>query len=535
MKKYTVENDEGKRVTFEWDDDANPPTDTDMEEVFAASKQQPTSAPVEPAHEPSLMSKFSEHFGQHRAEMATDPLGGAYRAGGAIAKAGVETLGKVFEPVTKPLVENVVKPVAKAAYGTLTPEGKQALGATAQLLGKGIEKYKEVVPKGIQEDVSATGEYASVLPVEKLLAGLGKVAVNAKTATGKGLESVDKLAGKYAQETSGVSEKALRMAGTEKGRTALKSAYGTQAEVGQKLVDAIDNAWDVIPKSSEIKTALKSVPSINPTNIIDRLSNAIPKSAVTGESKAVVDKLNTKFDELASMVDGTGNIPAENLFGFRQELDNIIGDAYGKESTKYVTALKDVRNSIKEELVNAAKGTEYEPLMKEMATKLDALDKIKQIVGKSSDARELRAESFIRNINSLGKEKKKEWLDNFSNVFGGDFSKEAELAQLAEQMGESGKGTLLPRWTTGRSTLAKGTGLAFGSPRIASQVTLPATQKISDLGKALQSSKQHLTGSDYLLGGAGAGILAAQNENTSLEQLLNNMTEEEKQRFLNRK
>jgi len=64
------------------------------------------------------------------------------------------------------------------------------------------------------------------------------------------------------------------------------------------------------------------------------------------------------------------------------------------------------------------------------------------------------------------------------------------MAQLAEQMGNEGKGSLLPRWTTGRSALAKGTGLAFGSPRIASQVTLPTTQAVGSVGKKIESLAQ---------------------------------------------
>lgn len=43
MPKYTVEDSQtGKRVTFEWND-PNPPTDTDMEEVFSAARQEQPS------------------------------------------------------------------------------------------------------------------------------------------------------------------------------------------------------------------------------------------------------------------------------------------------------------------------------------------------------------------------------------------------------------------------------------------------------------------------------------------------------------
>lgn len=39
MSLYTVENNEGRKVKFEWNA-TEPPTDADMEEVFAASTKQ---------------------------------------------------------------------------------------------------------------------------------------------------------------------------------------------------------------------------------------------------------------------------------------------------------------------------------------------------------------------------------------------------------------------------------------------------------------------------------------------------------------
>lgn len=55
MKTYTVENDEGRQVTFEWDDDNNPPTDSDMEEIFAASKTQESEPPLPEEKEPNAV------------------------------------------------------------------------------------------------------------------------------------------------------------------------------------------------------------------------------------------------------------------------------------------------------------------------------------------------------------------------------------------------------------------------------------------------------------------------------------------------
>lgn len=405
---------------------------------------------------------------------------------GDIAGTATGTVSRAFEPVTKPIGK---------ALAQITPEPiKRGLGKAVEF---GAEQYKKLVPEESRELVGSMGNIVGAAtlanPFKSELAALGNKAVSAPLeATGKALQLPDVLAGKLAQETSGVSEEALRMATSKTGREALKASAGKQFEIGENLVDAIDNAWNVIPKSAEIKATLQSVPYVNISPLLSKLRTAVP-SAHTAEMKGVVEKLNQKADELSELAvkyGDTGNIPADKLFEYRQELDNVIGDAWGKESGKYVSALKDARKDIKDALLQTAKGTEYEPQMQDLAKKLDALDKIKQVVGKTSDTREARAESIIRNINNLGKEKKREWMQNFQDVFGGDYLNQAKMAQLAEQMGNEGQGSWLPRWTTGRSMLAKGTGLALGSPRVAAQVTLPATQAVASAGKKIEALAQ---------------------------------------------
>lgn len=48
MKRYIIENDFGKRITFDWEDDQTPPSDSDFEEVFKQSqtfKSEPIPTP----------------------------------------------------------------------------------------------------------------------------------------------------------------------------------------------------------------------------------------------------------------------------------------------------------------------------------------------------------------------------------------------------------------------------------------------------------------------------------------------------------
>jgi len=334
--------------------------------------------------------------------------------------------------------------------------------ASALPIGGGAKVVKEITADALPEVVNSARS-----GIADALTGAAK--------------NVNDFAGKYSQETSGVSEAALRKAGTKEGRQELKEAYGTQSEIGTNLSDAINNAWDKVPNSDQIKTALQNVPDINVQPFIDKLTEALP-SAKTSEMKAVSDKINGKISDLqdfASQYNNGGAVPAQDLFDFRKELDDIINDSWGKESGKYVNALKDVRYQIKNSLIENAKGTDYEATMQDVAKKMDALDNMKRILGKSVDTRDDRAESFIRNINNLGKDQKREWLQNFQDVFGGDYLDQAKTAQLAEQMGNEGQGSWLPRWTTGRSMLSKGAGLAFGSPKIASRITLPSVDKVT--------------------------------------------------------
>jgi hypothetical protein len=206
--------------------------------------------------------------------------------------------------------------------------------------------------------------------------------------------------------------------------------------------------------------------------------------------KAVAKKLDGKAGELFDLIDRNGTIPATELFEFQQELNIITKDSYGKESGKYITGLKDVRHEIKEQLEKAAAGTKYVPIMKEMSRKLDALEDIKKIVGKTEGTAEMRSQSVISNINNLGKSKQLELMKKFEDVFGGDFASRAKMAQMAGQVGREGKGAALPRHTTGKAVLSAGPQILLGSPLLAGRVTMPITQGLEDITKALAKERK---------------------------------------------
>jgi hypothetical protein len=161
-------------------------------------------------------------------------------------------------------------------------------------------------------------------------------------------------------------------------------------------------------------------------------------------------------------------------------MDDLIGDSFGKESGVYVTALKNARHEVRNGLIDAAQASgnsEYITQMASLAKKLDLLDRIKDRLGSSSVVGENRAESFVRNLMSKGKENQREVLNDFDQVFGTDILKRANAAHLAESLGKSGNIPLLSKWNTGAggNIFERAT---VGSPAIMSKV-LGLTEKLA--------------------------------------------------------
>jgi hypothetical protein len=348
-------------------------------------------------------------------------------------------------------------------------------------------KVSPSIPQPVK-DIAVSGlNVASILPAAK---GVRIAEETIPPTLAKTASAYDKTMGKILATTTGVPEDALRKASTKEGRDVLKNAYGKEYEIGQGIVDKIDDAYTAIRSAPKAEEMLSSVPSVNVVPMIQKLRN-LAGNPKTAELQAASAKINSKAEELAQIAIENGDagfIPAKDLYEFRKEIDQIIDDEFGKESGKYVSALKSVRHDIKETLLKAADGTEYASTMQDLAKKFDALDKMKAMVGKNVTTREGRAEGFVRNINNAGKEQQRQWLEDFQNVFGGDYLDKSKNSMLAKKLGEGGEAPWLPQHFTGKSLLgvaagsAIGTplvGLAASSPKVASHVILPMTQGIS--------------------------------------------------------
>jgi len=416
---------------------------------------------------PSLIpggKTFSESFAQKK---ATEKKG--------IGKLG-EFAGNILrDPSTIPaaLATGGVSTVGKGVLGKIALGAKAgAQEGVASAATHQIEKFGET---GEVSPGEAVAEVASSTVLGGLFPALGALRA-------KGMSKINKLVGEVAEWTTGVQEKALRMGGKKAEREVLKKSFDKQFEIGAELVGMIDNAEQAMPDYNIIVDALEKSPSVNIIPFMNKL-RGLAGDPGTAELKAVSKKIQGKVDEFSQLAvkkGDTGHVRPNDLNKFRIELDKIIGDRFGKDSDEYISALKQIRHEIQGQIQKSAKGTEYEDIITEYSKKLETLGKIKKLVGWDGKTRELRAESFIKNINNKGKTKSREWLNDFGKVFGGDFVEKADLARLADMMGPTGKGGVLPNWTTGRSNVGtRAAGLAFGSPRIASQVTLPLAEKLT--------------------------------------------------------
>jgi hypothetical protein len=348
-------------------------------------------------------------------------LGGIAKGAGEVLNP-VNTLKLAKGAVTNPIetAKGSAKGIGRFGYG-LYEMGKEALvPKKLQDIAENKDLERKPLPSILQPRNEAQKVAGMYSEAASNIASMGIPLGPKINPVGKIGKATDKLTGRMAEGATGVSENALRTAGTKQGRAALENAAGKENEIGQRLADDIDNAHFVIAKNSKnVESALNNVKAVDVTGIADNLE-ALAGNPTTKELKAASEQIRGKAQELRELAANspTGkDVHPMDLLEFRREVDQIIGDEFGKSSGKYLTALKSARSDMKNALITAAKGTEYEVGMKELATKLDAVDKMKQIMGKSVDVREGRAESFIKNITNMGKKQQREWLNNFEDAF----------------------------------------------------------------------------------------------------------------------
>lgn len=410
------------------------------------------------------------------------------------------------------LAEQAVTPITE----NLTPQESRAA------------KIGELLVPASAAEIALGGPIGTVAgkAVKGVVKGAAKI-------TGDALVNLDNVAGRIAEGSTKVSEEALRMSGTKSGREALKAAANKQFEIGKELVDMIDNADEFIPERAIVENALNDMPDINMKPVL----NAIEKAKVYEASptaiaankrldglKDIYLKLSKQNIDVPIMQKGaTGTEPGLQVYNpnalatdaaqqvgtakatvdvplkatdfreVRRQLDNEIKSAFDKdpgEATEFEKQARRIRLVMKNELIKAAEKSgnkEYVDAMKTWSDKIDKVDAIKSFLGKNATTRANRVESFVANLFNKNKTQQQKTLQDISQVFGKDFVEKSRLTYLANQLGDEGTASWLPQWTTGRGKVDKVTGLVFGSPKVASRVTLPVSGKIGEVGKKLKS------------------------------------------------
>lgn len=167
MAKYTVkDNTTGKRITFDWKD-STPPTEQDMEEVFAQARQiqggpvstvpssvpSPAVAPVSPQPEQPKAPFFPQSVGQAWEELQTVPAETVKTAVGAgeVATSLLTQFGGFLTVNIPAGVKGYAKGLATPAStavpseGALFGRGDVSEKATSQIMSEEINKTKELI------------------------------------------------------------------------------------------------------------------------------------------------------------------------------------------------------------------------------------------------------------------------------------------------------------------------------------------------------------------------------------------------------
>lgn len=602
--------------------------------------------------------------GTKRVGMGTLDVLGALDRGAAALTSGQ----KMSDPDSYPL-----RPVIDAAKPVI---GQAASGMDAfgnELSPEMADRQREQVQR-IQDKAEFLGRLISPTilggpAVSAIRRGVSSVSGGLRKAGEAIASAPNRIAGRLAEEMSGVSEEALRKAGTKEGRATLEAAHGRQDEIGQQLLDRIDNADEYMTERQAVDKALKGMPNISLEDAIQALEEAKVKpeagrifphevaanakidtyidalrggkappdmagiaqgarnrvertaaeiediaqldqqaaqearqaaqgqkaarsemgqaaarvgalkrqgtdfgwwheealstareaakkareasnaletaSAVKGirseelaAAKATLQGANRAYavaDGAAQLYHGTPlqqvakelsrahglkgadlkevlskaksqaesvpaapnlEVTAPEYRNLRRKLDVNID--FNSEDGKIVnSALKSGRGTMKDKLIAVAEASgnpEYAAQMRSWSDKLDKLERIKSLLGKTGAVRDRRIESFISNLFGKNSKHKQQLMQDLDQIFGSNMTGEAKDAFLAAQLGEEGKATLLPRQVTGRAALGYVVGNAaavpFMSPAIASRLTLPLAEKLE---AALRASGGVLT------------------------------------------
>lgn len=411
-----------------------------------------------------------------------------------------------------------------AAIPAAIPEGAGTLAALTSRAIPAAKNLARTVGAGVVESAPAaayqfaTGDARGGLANLALGGALRPLASVPKIAT----SAVDQAATRAAGALSGVPGHELVAVGplglSKYGREVREVASNPNAsyDLGQKLADRIKNFDQYLPNAAQVDAMVEKLPPIEVgsiTKALERAKTALPTGGhATPADKATDDAIQALVDMANSAADKEGKIPAAVARQIKQRYDAAVGDAFGKESSAYVTSLKNARHDIAKALESAAEESgipEYKQAMQDYTRRLAVVDRISDVLGATDATRRARAESFVSNLYGKNKTQQQKNFQELSDVLGEDFAQQARAIGTAKVAMPGGGLPILPAHSTGRSLLglnvagniySGGGGLAAGIPAaalsspLAASVILGGTRGLASLAGRETPSLASLAG-----------------------------------------
>lgn len=355
MAKYTVKNTEtGQRVTFEWNG-SEPPTDSDMEEVFSAAasfkqpeQQKKKEVKIETKNENALFPRLSkvEETGKGNKPVSAVldvasiiPRGAvtgvgqlAEILGGSSVKGTKESLGKISSKQIDEKGNIKLTPEQfKAATAPMTKETFKA--AMARTGGENISGIE-----GVAEDIARDpANILSLIPV----IGAARVASLAPKIS-KGVKVTQAIATPSTSIASHQGERASKGEEFNKPEIALEAAFSTLPLVSKAANKiSIESMKSIINPSKKLKSQAAQ----------DLISKAMDYSSVPGGLKGMKENILKKFEELGSA--NNKIISDADKSGEFVDIDKVFTEVTNDlKNNKKLTPIKDQINSAIEKASN---------------------------------------------------------------------------------------------------------------------------------------------------------------------------------------
>jgi hypothetical protein len=367
---------------------------------------------------------------------------------------------------------------ALANFGRLASAAGKNIGR--QALAGAAESAPAAALQAYQGDVGgAAGSLGIGALLRPVAAGLSRApgAVADMTERGAGA-----LSGVPGHELAAIGPFGM----SDYGRKVSKIAKNPNAahELGQVVVDRVKNFDQYLPNAAAVDEMVANLPPIDANDIIGALERSRPKLMVGASAKSASMKIDDLIADVTKISAQDGTIPASVARQVKQTFDAEVGDAFGKESSAYISALKNGRHDIAKALESAAERSgvpEYKQAMQDYTRRLGALDKVTSKLGGDEATMRGRVESYISNLGGANKTEARKAFADLADIMGEDFAAQAQAIATAKRAMPGGSLPIFPTHTTGRSLLGLNAMTAVGSGGGSALASIPLAALSSPL------------------------------------------------------